>query len=396
MDRDHHTRTQSPAPTPVAVFDTTLRDGEQSAGIAMSVADKVAVALQLDRLGVDVIEAGFPAASPGDAAAVAAVAGTVERAVVCGLSRTSPGDIESAAAALSSARRSRLHVFIATSDLHLQAKLRMSRDEALAEAVAAVRAGRELFDEVQFSAEDASRSDVAFLIEVFTAVTEAGADVVNVPDTVGHTLPLEFGELVARLRSEVARRSGGAPVWSVHCHDDLGLACANTLAGVAAGARQVEGCINGIGERAGNAALEEVIMALHHRADAFGAIAPQAVTGELAATSALVAEVTGWPVPANKAIVGANAFAHESGIHQHGVLAESATYEIIDPATVGQQRRMVIGKHSGRAAVAERARTLGIDLDGEAVAAVTAQLKDAADRNGVLSAGAIDAIIRRG
>ncbi|HBL25290.1 MAG TPA: 2-isopropylmalate synthase [Acidobacteria bacterium] len=363
------------APPHLTIFDTTLRDGEQSPGCSMHRQEKVALARQLERLGVDVIEAGFPIASPGEAEAVAAVAAEVRYAAVAGLCRTREDDVECAARALAGAVRPRLHVFLATSDLHLEHKLKITRAEALRQVAAAVGHARSLCADVEFSAEDASRSDVAFLTEVLQAAFEAGAGVLNVPDTVGYALPTEYGALFARLVAAIP----GA-VFSAHCHNDLGLAVANSLAAVAAGARQVEVTINGIGERAGNTALEELAMALYVRREAM-----PFVTGirseQIAPTSRALSAITGvWPQP-NKAIVGRNAFAHEAGIHQHGVLAHPLTYEIMTPASVGvPESLLVLGKHCGRHAVAVRLRGLGIVLSPAELEAVTARVKELADR----------------
>jgi|CXWL01.1.fsa_nt_gi 2-isopropylmalate synthase len=362
-------------PDRIAIFDTTLRDGEQSPGCSMHREEKVRLARQLDRLGVDVIEAGFPIASPGEAAAVRAIADVVRRPTIAALSRTRPEDIEVAARALAGAARPRLHVFIATSDIHLEHKLRISRDEALRQAVAGVAHARSLCPDVEFSAEDASRSDPGFLVEVFQATHEAGATVLNVPDTVGYALPTEFAALVGRVAAAVP----GAVV-SAHCHNDLGLAVANSLAAIAAGARQVEVTINGIGERAGNTALEELAMALYVRRESMPYVTG-VQTSEIAAASRTLAGITGvWPQP-NKAVVGRNAFAHEAGIHQHGMLANPLTYEIMTPASVGcGESLLVLGKHCGRHAVDVRLRGLGVALGGDALEAMTARVKALADR----------------
>jgi 2-isopropylmalate synthase len=359
--------------TRIQVFDTTLRDGEQSPGCSMDRDEKVRLARQLERLGVDVIEAGFPVASPGEREAVRAVAHEVGCGVAA-LCRTRPADIEAAAAALRGAQRPRIHTFLATSDIHLESKLRLTREQALAQAVEGVRLARALCDEVEFSAEDASRSDGDYLLAVCQAVHAAGASVINLPDTVGYALPHEYAALVARL----VRALPGV-VFSVHCHNDLGLAVANSLAGVQAGARQVEVTVNGIGERAGNAALEELVMSLHVRQEALG-LHTGVRHEQLTPTSRLLAATTGvWPQP-NKAIVGRNAFAHEAGIHQHGVLSNPLTYEIMTPASVGlQATSLVLGKHAGRHAVAARLHALGIHLDEAQVERVTAEVKALAD-----------------
>jgi 2-isopropylmalate synthase len=359
----------------VAILDTTLRDGEQSPGCSMTPSEKLRLARQLERLGVDVLEAGFPASSPAEWEAVHLIACEVRGCGVAGLSRARESDVESTARALEGAARPRLHVFLASSALHLAAKLRMSESEALAQAVRAVRLARELCAEVEFSPEDASRTDYGYLREVVQAVHEAGAQIVNIPDTVGYALPDEFGTLIGRLHADVP-----GPVLSVHCHNDLGLAVANTLAGVRAGARQVEGTVNGIGERAGNTSLEEFVMALRVREAALG-LTTGIRAEEIGRTSRLLSNITGvWPQP-NKAVVGRNAFAHEAGIHQHGVLVNPLTYEIMTPASVGAgETNLVLGKHFGHHAVAARLRELGIDVAREEIDAVTAGVKALAER----------------
>jgi 2-isopropylmalate synthase len=344
----------------ITIFDTTLRDGEQSPGIALQPHQKAEIAEQLERLGVDVIEAGFAAASPGDFDGVRAVAATVRDATVASLCRTRREDIDASAQALAHARRSRLHVFIATSPLHMERKLGLEPDEVVEQAAWAVAYARARADEVEFSCEDATRSDPAFVARVCAEAVEAGADVVNLPDTVGVAFPHEYA---AFLRSVWELCPGLDRVTvSTHCHDDLGLAVANSLAGVAAGAGQVECTVNGIGERAGNAALEEVAMALRQRPDLV-----DAVTGidpaEIGAASRLVERLTGYPVPPNKAIVGANAFAHEAGIHQDGLLKDPATYQIIDPAELGLAMTLPLGKHSGRHAFARACDEAGVGLE---------------------------------
>ena len=345
------------------IFDTTLRDGEQSPGASMNRDEKVRIAKALERLRVDFIEAGFPAASDGDFAAVRGVAEIVEKSGVCALARAVPQDIARAAEALRPARRPRIHTFIATSPLHMSKKLRMRPQQVLESAVAAVRQAREHVEDVEFSPEDAGRSDFDFLCQVVEAVIEAGAGTINIPDTVGYTLPLEFGKLMGRLRAAVP--NAGQVVFSAHCHNDLGLAVANSLAAVLQGARQVECTINGLGERAGNAALEEVVMAVRTRQDLFDCgIAVD--TREILHCSRLVSGITGFPVQPNKAIVGANAFAHEAGIHQDGVLKHRATYEIMRAEDVGwHDHRIVLGKHSGRKAFAARLRELDAPLESE-------------------------------
>jgi 2-isopropylmalate synthase len=344
----------------IEIFDTTLRDGEQSPGIAMQPHEKVEVAEQLERLGVDVIEAGFAVSSPGDFEGVRAVAGAVSRATVASLARTRTEDIDAAADALRGAYRSRLHIFLATSAIHMEKKLRLRPDEVLDQAAWAVAYASSRTDEVEFSCEDATRSDPAFVARVCRAAITAGADVINLPDTVGYALPDEYEAFmreVQRLCPELA----GVKL-SAHCHDDLGLAVANSLAAVRAGATQVECTINGIGERAGNAALEEVVMALRVRRESLGAESGVDTT-EIPATSRLVERLTGYTVPPNKAIVGANAFAHEAGIHQDGLLKDSATYQIIDPKELGVAMTLPLGKHSGRHAFARACSAAGLDLE---------------------------------
>jgi 2-isopropylmalate synthase len=369
----------------VVVFDTTLRDGEQSPGAAMSAAEKLEVARALALLGVDVIEAGFPAASPGDLKAVKAIAESVgTRAVqgraappiICGLARASKADIDATWEAVRAAQRPRIHTFLATSDLHMQHKLRMSRVEVLEAVRMSVRYARSLCADVEFSTEDGSRSDPEFLVEVCQEAVRAGATTLNIPDTVGYATPDEYGALIKLLRERVE----GEVVFSVHCHDDLGLAVANSLAGLRAGARQVEVAINGIGERAGNCALEELVMALRTRPQVFG-LRTSIDTTLLTRTSRLVSTCTGMVVPPNKAIVGANAFSHESGIHQDGVLKNQLTYEIMEPATVGAtSARLVLGKTSGRHAFAVRLKELGYALEGPELQEAFARFKALADK----------------
>jgi 2-isopropylmalate synthase len=357
MQMTNPDNTQAPDDTRVRVFDTTLRDGEQAPGFSMTRAQKLRLAHALAELGVDVIEAGFPQASDGDFASVQAIARDVRGSRICALARCQTGDIETAARALEPATAARIHVFIATSPLHREHKLGMSKAQVIDAAVAAVRRARELTADVEFSAEDAMRSEPDYLADVFAAVIEAGATTLNVPDTVGYTTPAEMGERIRYLKAHV--RGIERAVLSVHCHDDLGMAVANSLAAVAAGARQVECTLTGIGERAGNAALEEVAMALATRAELFGA-ATNLKTPKLYPTARLLAQITGQPIPRNKAIVGENAFAHESGIHQHGMLKHRGTYEIMRPEDVGFARsQLVLGKHSGRYALRERLAALG-------------------------------------
>jgi 2-isopropylmalate synthase len=362
-------------PLRVRVFDTSLRDGEQAPGFSMTAAEKLTLARQLDRLGVDIIEAGFPIASDGDFAAVRAIAADVRRPIVAGLARAVTPDVERAAAAIERAARPRIHVFLATSDLHLRDKLRIDRDRCLEQSAEAVALARRYVDDVEFSAEDATRSDLAFLCDVAAAVVAAGARTVNLPDTVGYALPPDITQMFGAVRARV----GDDIVLSAHCHDDLGLAVANSLAAIDAGARQVECTINGIGERAGNASLEEIVMALHVRRDRLPYVTGIR-TSELCATSRLLSDTVGVPVPPNKAIVGANAFAHEAGIHQDGVLKNPLTYEILRPEVVGATgTRLVLGKHSGTRGVDARCRALGFFLKPEALARVYERLVTTAD-----------------
>ena len=362
-------------PVRVRIFDTSLRDGEQAPGFSMTAAEKLRMARQLDVLGVDIIEAGFPIASDGDFNAVRTIAGEVRRPIVAGLARASRLDVERAGAALGSAAHPRIHVFLATSDLHLRDKLRINRAQCVDQTVDAVRLARRLVDDVEFSAEDATRSDLSFLCDVAAAAVEAGATTINLPDTVGYALPDD----IARMFSAVRSRIGSDVTLSAHCHDDLGMAVANSLAAVQAGARQVECTINGIGERAGNASLEEITMAFHVRRDRL-CFETGIRTMELVATSTLLSEIVGVPVPPNKAIVGANAFAHEAGIHQDGVLKNPLTYEILRPESVGAAgTRLVLGKHSGTRGVDARCRALGFYLRPDALARVYARLVATAD-----------------
>ena len=349
-----HTRCMADS---VLIFDTTLRDGEQAPGFSMTPAEKLRLARQLEALRVDVIEAGFPIASQGDFEGVEAVAVACRSLTVAALARALEGDVRRAGLALAPAAKPRLHVFVATSDIHLEHKLRKTRAEVLADTRAAVRLARSFTGDVEFSAEDATRSDRLYLAAVCEAAIAAGATTINIPDTVGYTVPQEYAALIGWLRQNV--RGGEAVVWSVHCHNDLGLAVANSLAALGAGARQVECTINGIGERAGNAALEEIAAALHVRQDAWPLRAGLALE-QLHPASRLLSEITGVGVQPNKAVVGANAFAHEAGIHQDGMLKSPLTYEILTPATVGRERHeLVLGKHSGRHALRARLQALG-------------------------------------
>jgi 2-isopropylmalate synthase len=344
----------------VRIFDTTLRDGEQSPGATMNVEEKVMVARRLENLNVDVIEAGFAASSEGDFESVCRVAELVTNPIVLSLSRTKEGDIERAISAVEKAKKPGVHIFIATSDIHLKHKLMMSRQEALDAAVWAVSYAKKYLDYIEFSAEDASRTDPEYLLQIFAEVIQAGAVTVNVPDTTGYAIPHHYGALIKFLRE---RTPGGDKVtWSTHCHNDLGLAVANSLAAIENGARQVECTINGIGERAGNTSMEEVVMALKTRADVFTNVTTNIVTEQIYPASQLLSQITGIAVPINKPIVGANAFAHEAGIHQDGVLKYRLTYEIMQPQSVGlASNRLVLGKHSGRRGFIDRLQQLGID-----------------------------------
>ncbi len=348
-------------PDRVFIFDTTLRDGEQSPGASLNVHEKVEIARQLERLGVDVIEAGFPISSPGDFHAVQAVSKAVRNPTICGLTRARPQDIDVAAEALKDAARPRIHTGLGVSDNHLEHKLKLSREAAMEQGVEAVRYARRFVNDIEYFLEDAGRADPDYLCRVIEAVIKAGATVINIPDTTGYTTPDEFGALIASVMGRVPNITEA--VVSVHCHDDLGLSVANALAGVKAGARQVECTVNGIGERAGNTSLEEVVMAMRVRRDSFG-VETGIVTQEIYKTSRLVSNLTGILVQPNKAIVGANAFAHSSGIHQDGVLKERSTYEIIDPRDVGiPESRILLTARSGRHALHHRLEHLGFDLD---------------------------------
>ena len=365
--------------TDLIIFDTTLRDGEQSAGASMTADEKLKIALQLERLRVDIIEAGFPVSSRGDFAAVNAIARAVKNSAVCGLARANDKDIRAAGEAIAPAARRRLHTFIATSPIHMEKKLNLKPDEVLAQAVAAVKLARNYTDDVEFSPEDAGRSEEDFLCRIIEATIAAGATTINIPDTVGYTVPHQFGALIGRLRERIP--NADRAVFSVHCHNDLGLAVANSLAAVTAGARQVEGTINGIGERAGNTALEEVIMAVRTRRDVFDCDS-RIDARQLVPTSKMIAKIVGFPVQPNKAIVGANAFAHESGIHQDGVLKHKATYEIISAEDVGWGSNTIrLGKLSGRNAFRTHLSELGHEFasDDELNAAFS-RFKDLADK----------------
>ena len=375
----------------IKIFDTTLRDGEQCPGASMNKEEKLTVARQLARLNVDIIEAGFPIASEDDFAGVKLIAKEVKGPVIAGLARARKEDIERAGQAVSVAERSRIHTFIATSEIHMQRKLKMSREDVLDAAVAAVKLAREFTDDVEFSAEDASRSEIDFLCRVIEATISAGASTINIPDTVGYSLPLEFGELIAQIMNKVPNI--GNAVISVHCHNDLGLAVANSLSAVLSGAGQVECTVNGIGERAGNASMEEVVMALKTRGQFFNADTG-IVTQEIYKTSRLVSTITGMVVQPNKAIVGANAFAHESGIHQDGLLKDKRTYEIMTPESVGiSQHKMVLGKHSGRHAFKNKLTEMGYSLSDEELNKAFERFKRLADQKKEVFEEDIDAII---
>ena len=362
----------------VYIFDTTLRDGEQSPGASMNAAEKMRLAVQLEKLGVDILEAGFPAASQGDLDAVSQIAQKLEKTEVTALARTSKDDIDCAWEAIRHAAKPRIHTFIATSDIHMDYKLKMTRDEVVKTAVESVKYARSFTDNVEFSAEDGSRSDRDFLCKVFEAAIEAGATTVNLPDTVGYAIPEEFSELVKYVLSHTPNIQKA--ILSIHCHNDLGLATANTLAAVNSGARQAEVTINGIGERAGNTSLEEVIMALHTRPN-FLPLSTGIKTNLIYPTSRLVSMITGIIVQPNKAIVGANAFAHEAGIHQDGVLKNPMTYEIMKPETIGLNKNiLVLGKHSGRHALRSRLKELGYDLSDEELKLVFMKFKELADK----------------
>ena len=364
------------------IFDTTLRDGEQAPGIALLPDEKVEIGEQLERLGVDVIEAGFAASSPGDFEGVRAVARAAEKVTVASLCRASDADIDAASAALADAPRSRIHIFLATSALHMEKKLRLRPDEVVAAATSSVTRACAGVDEVEFSCEDSTRSDPAFVATVCRAAVAAGATTINLPDTVGYLMPYEYASFIRDIRERVPELEH--VVLSGHCHDDLGLAVANSLAAVEAGVQQLEGTINGIGERAGNAALEEIVMALHVRGDALQAHTSIDLS-QIGRTSRLVEQLTGSPVPPNKAIVGANAFAHEAGIHQDGLLKDVATYQIIDPGELGLAMTLPLGKHSGRHAFSRACAEAGLRLDKDELIEAFARFKAQADTGGAVS-----------
>jgi 2-isopropylmalate synthase len=375
----------------VFIFDTTLRDGEQSPGISLNPGEKLEIAHQLARLGVDVIEAGFPAASPGDFEAVRAIATEVRGPVIAGLARAHAADIEAAAAAVRDAERARVHTFISTSDIHIEHQLQSTREDVKGSARAAVAHARSLVDDVEFSPMDATRADVEFTAEVVQLAIDEGATTINIPDTVGYAMPDEYAAFLRRLY-ELAPGLKDV-VLSVHCHDDLGLAVANSFAGVKAGARQVECAVNGIGERAGNASLEEFVMLLHTRAADIG-LSTGINTREIARTSRMISRLTGYPVQPNKAVVGRNAFAHESGIHQDGVLKERSTYEIMDATTVGlEANSLVLGKHSGRHALRSALEELGFEVSGQALNTAFKRFKEIADKKKQVSAMDLEALV---
>jgi 2-isopropylmalate synthase len=375
----------------VQIFDTTLRDGEQSPGISLNTQEKVEIAQQLARLGVDVIEAGFPITSPGDFEAVEAIARQVEGPVICGLSRTHKADIDAAWNAIKDSPQPRIHTFISTSDIHIEHQLQTTREDVKGQAKAAVALARSYTDNVEFSPMDATRADVEFTAEVCAIAVAEGATTVNIPDTVGYTTPEEYTRYMARLY-ELVPGLNGVTV-SVHCHDDLGLAVANSYAGVLAGARQIECAINGIGERAGNCSLEEVVMLLRTRNDEHG-LDTGIDARELARTSRMVSRLTGYSVPPNKAVVGRNAFAHESGIHQDGVLKERSTYEIMDATEVGlDSNSIVLGKHSGRHALRDALQDLGFVVEGQALNQAFKRFKEIADKKKQVTALDLEAIV---
>ncbi len=375
----------------VFIFDTTLRDGEQSPGISLNPGEKLEIAHQLARLGVDVIEAGFPIASPGDFEAVQVIARQVAGPVIAGLARAHTGDVDAAYGAVRDAERPRIHTFISTSDIHIEHQLASTREDVKGQARAAVAHARSLVDDVEFSPMDATRADAEYTAEVIQIAIDEGASTINVPDTVGYTMPLEYAAFLGRLYELVPDLRG--VTLSVHCHDDLGLAVANSFAGLQAGARQVECAVNGIGERAGNASLEEIVMLLHTRAADVG-MRTEINTREIARTSRLISRLTGYPVQPNKAIVGRNAFAHESGIHQDGVLKERSTYEIMDATTVGlDANSLVLGKHSGRHALKSALEELGYEVSGQTLNTAFKRFKEIADKKKNVTAMDLEALV---
>jgi len=378
----------------VVIFDTTLRDGEQSPGATMNTGEKLRLAIQLEKLGVDVMEAGFPAASEGDFDAVSKIAAKMKKTEVAALARTSKEDIERAWNAIKHAEKPRIHTFIATSDIHMEHKLKLTRGEVLQTSIEAVRYAKSFTDNVEYSAEDGSRSDRDFLCKVFEAAIDAGATTVNLPDTVGYAIPQEFGDLVKYVIDHTPNINKA--VFSIHCHNDLGLATANTIAAIQAGARQAEVTINGIGERAGNTSLEEVVMAMHTRPN-FITTGTQIQTKEIYHTSRLVSMISGIVVQPNKAIVGANAFAHEAGIHQDGVLKNPMTYEIMKPEIIGlSKNKLVLGKHSGRHALRDHLKSLGYDLSDEEINLVFKKFKELADKKKHVVDEDLEAIVAEG
>lgn len=375
----------------IRIFDTTLRDGEQSPGCSMNLTEKIEMARQLEKLGVDVIEAGFAIASPMDHKSVQTIAAAVSNCTVASLARCTKGDIDAAWDAVKEAKHPRIHVFLATSDIHMEYKLKMTREQVLERISSMVAYAKSFCDDIEFSAEDASRSDRAFLAQCYTNAVAAGATTLNVPDTVGYSTPQEMAELITYLKEHVEGIENTDI--SVHCHDDLGMAVANTLACIKAGATQVECTVNGIGERAGNASMEEIVMALHTRRDFY-----EAETGintrQIYNSSKLLSNITGVPIPPSKAIVGANAFAHESGIHQHGVISNAQTYEIMKSTDVGiPQNTMVLGKHSGKHALREKLASMGYELDDQEMENVFARFKDLADKKKNITGSDIEALV---
>src|SRR5881275_2114277 len=375
----------------VRIFDTTLRDGEQSPGISLNRAEKLEIAQQLARLGVDIIEAGFPIASPGDFESVQAIAREVHGPVICGLARTGFQDVDAAWNAVRDSDRPRIHTFISTSDIHIEHQLQTTREDVKGQARAAVAHAKEYVDDVEFSPMDATRADAEFTAEVCRVAIEEGATTINIPDTVGYTMPHEYEAYLRKLYEYVPELRD--VIVSVHCHDDLGLAVANSFAGLRAGARQVECAVNGIGERAGNASLEEIVMLLHTRQSDVG-LYTGANTREIARTSRLISRLTGYPVQPNKAVVGRNAFAHESGIHQDGVLKERTTYEIMDATTVGlDANSIVLGKHSGRHALREALAQLGLEVSGQTLNTAFKRFKEIADKKKQVTAMDLEALV---
>ena len=375
----------------LVIFDTTLRDGEQSPGIALTPSEKLLIAQQLEKLKVDVIEAGFAASSPGDWEGVNLIAKNIKNSTIASLARCHPDDIEQAWEAIKVAKDSRIHVFTSTSQIHMEHMLRKSKEEVLKDAKESVRYAKKLCDNIEFSAQDATRTDKDFLIEVLKVAVEEGATTINVPDTVGYATPQDYLDLLKAVYEEVKGGNEDVIV-STHCHNDLGLAVANSLTAITAGARQIEGAINGIGERAGNTSTEEIIMAVKTRQDQFG-VEIQAETQEIFETSRLVSKLTGYPVQYNKAVVGKNAFSHESGIHQHGYLRNTTTYEIMSPDSVGQEAKIILGKHSGRAGFKDALDKLSISLDDDAFNNAFDTFKKIADRKGEIVENELRAIV---